>query len=766
MKIPSAAINNPQFTFILILLLALVGIASFFTMPRSEDPQFDMPLTLIEVVYPGASPLDVENLVVDPLEEAINELENIKRIESQVKNGGVRLEVEFIYGSEPDDAYDRVKQAVSGVESSLPAGIQEISVIKATPRSVAILQLALSSDNADYKRMEFFAKQLEKRLEAFPNVQKADLWGYPQQIVSIDVDNRLLKHYGISVNQVTDVLQGRSLNITPGFVDAGERRFNIKASGNFTNLEQLNDTIVHSSDNFALKLSDVAMVSFANLQPSYLAYYHNKPVIFITIEQRKDSNIFALGEQLNTEIDAFSNRLPKDLKLETVFTQLDSVEKRVDGFFENLVQGLIIVGIMSLLFLGVKESLIVMLAIPLSFMIALGWLDMAGFGLQQMSIVGLIIALGLLVDNAIVVTENINRSASKDLTAKQAALKGVAEVGWPITSGTATTLLAFLPLLMLNSDTGDFMRSLPVTVIFVLLASLIIALTLTPMLASQLFKPSDKKSKNLQYYSNKFADNIYVPIISRLLRFKTVVLLLGLLTLGGLGFLFTQVGVSFFPKAEKPMLLIDIETQPNSSLFYTRSVMEEIANTIQTKPTVKTIALNVGNANPRLYYNEVPKRGVSNFGQMLVVLDDYQAEKVNQLVTQLRASYSDYAKAKVSIREFTQGPVTDQPISFRILGDSINDIRRVAMDLERKMVSTNGIVNINNPIGQPNIELALDINYDKAALAKVSINSLDSTVKTLLSGTVVGQFNDENGEDYPIVIRRNSTELELSLIHI
>ena len=759
MQLPRIAIKNAQFTFTIVVLLVLVGIVSYFQMPRSEDPQFDIPITLLEIIYPGASPTDIETLVVDPLEEEFAEIEGIKKVESQIKNGGARIEVTFLYGSDPNEAYNEVKQAVSIVKPTLPEGVQDVLVLKATPTSVAIIQLALWSDTTDYKSMEFHAKQLEKRLEAIEAVKKADIWGYPTQVVAVDLNLAMLKHYGISIATINSVLQKRAVNITPGFVDANTRRFNVKTSGNFQQIEELNNTVVFSNNSAIIRLKDVAHVEFSNREANYLAYYDGKPVIFLTAEQRKNTNIFALTQAIDNEILAFKQTLPDSIKIDTLFKQSDGVENRVNGFFDNLWQGLVLVGIMSLIFLGIREAIVVIVAIPLSFLVAIGWLDFAGFGLQQMSIVGLIIALGLLVDNAIVVTESIHREKKNSASLADAAASGTSKVGWAITSGTVTTMLAFLPMLMLASDTGDFVRSMPVTVVLVLLASLLIALTLTPLLASKFFSHKPSKFKTLQHYANGFAEQYYVRGLSRLMNVKLIMLIIAFIALFAMASLFGQVGVSLFPKAEKSMLLIDVETPANSSLDYTNDVMHSMTDFIETQPYVEKIALNVGNSNPRIYYNEIPKRGVSSYGQVLLVLKAYEEAEVNALVASLRKEFSTWKQAKVTVKEFTQGPVTDQPITVRLISESLADLEKVAGDLQSKMASISGAINLDNPMGIANTELAIAIDYDKAALSGIDINQLDNAVQTALSGTFIGQFNDINGENYPILVRRPKSDL-------
>lgn len=763
MKLPSLAIKNAQFTITIITLLVLVGIVSYLNMPRSEDPQFALPITVVEVVYPGASPSDIETLVVDLLEAEITDIENIKKIESEVRNGAARITVTFIYGTDAEASFNKVKQAIATVKSELPLGIQQLLVLKATPSSVAIMQLALWSDPVDYKIMEFYAKQLEKRLETIAGLRKADVWGYPQQIVAVDLKLDLLKHYGISVIDINQALQGRAANIVPGFVDANTRRFNVKASGNFQDIDVLINTVISSDKNAVLRLGDIATVKFANREPSYLAYYDNRPVIFITAEQRVGTNIFSLTQQINKEIDKFKQGLPQKVKLSVIFQQADSVEVRVDGFFENLGQGLILVGLLALLFLGFREAIVVIVAIPLSFLIAIGWLDFTGFGLQQMSIVGLIIALGLLVDNAIVVTESIHREKRFCANLDEAAKVGTSRVGWAITSGTVTTMLAFLPMLMLDSSTGDFVRSMPVTVVLVLLASLLIALTLTPLIASRFFTLKPSKFKTLQHYLNIFAEEVYQGFLKKIMRFRLIVISIALLCIFGMLSLFSEVGVSLFPRAEKPMIMVDVETPVNSSLAHTDDVMQQVASRIALYPLVAEVAVNVGNSNPRIYYNEIPKRGRVTFGQILVVLEEYDAANVAELVKTMRAEFSLWPQATINIKEFTQGPVTDQPISIRLMSESLDDLEVVSNALAAEMSSTKGVINIDNPIGMANTELALKIDYEQLGLSNVDINVLDSTLKTVLSGTNIGVFNDINGEDYPIVIggkKNNINDLE------
>ena len=376
-----------------------------------------------------------------------------------------------------------------------------------------------------------------------------------------------------------------------------------------------------------------------------------------------------------------------------------------------------------------------------------------------MSIVGFIIALGLLVDDAIVVTESIHREKAKAKNMVEAAINGTKKVAWASVSGTVTTMLAFLPMLMIASDTGDFIRSMPVTVVLVLLASLLLSLTALPLLASKSFSLKPTKFKTLQHYINYFAETIYSLWLLKLFKFRWLVIVVAVASLLAMLSLFNQVGLSLFPKAEKSMLLINVETPPNSSLSFTNSVMQKMTLFIEKQPLVEKVALNVGNSNPRIYYNEIPKRGVEKYGQVLVVLKKYDPEKVTLLVNVLRDEFSQWPQANITVKEFTQGPVTDQPIAIRLISESLGDLERVANDLTNKMANTEGAINIDNPIGVANTELNLQIDYDKAGLSNIDINLLDKTLQSILSGIYIGRFNDINGENYPILVRNKNPDL-------
>ncbi len=752
MQLPALAIRNHQFTTVLFLLLVMLGIVSFFTMPRSEDPQFDFSAAVIKVVSPGTIPMDMEKLIVDPIEEALNELEDIKNIKTNVEDGLTVIRIEFLYGTDPDDKYDEVVSSIARIRSDLPTSIVALKIDKISPADVSILQLALVSERASYAELKRHAEALEQRLERASGIKRVDVEALPQLEVQIKVDQRQVNALGISLDEVFIAVQNAAQNLPGGHANGGDRRFTVRTSGDYQSLQQIEDTVIRGSHGKFIYLRDIADISLGEALPTYRAKLNGEKAVFVSIVQRKGSQIFNVMEGLQAQIDQYRERIPSEIRLLTVMDQSLSVERQISGFFESLNMGLILVAILTIIVLGFKPSLVVVSAVPLSIFIAIGWVDLSGFGLQQMSIVGLVIALGLLVDNAIVVVENVSRHLRAGETPTDAAVKGSSQVAWAVASGTLTTVLSFLPMLIMQNGSGTFMRAMPVTVVVTLFASLLIALTLTPLLASRLGN-SAKKTTRAQKKLEAIAESDYSKVLIWALNRPSKVITISVFMLVGSFALFPFIGVSLFPKAEKPMILVNIDMPEGSTFARTQYIADEVSKRVRQHDLVTDVAQNVGRGNPRIYYNIMPTRQTVNFAQLFVTLDDFQLSSVEPLVETIRHQVSDIPGAKITVKEFMQGPPLVAPISIRIVGEELAAIQRVAIDIENLMAITPGTVGIDNPVGNFKVDLKVDINRDKAAMLGVPLQQIDRSIRTALVGTDMGSFRNDEGEEFPLVLR-------------
>ncbi|HED11181.1 MAG TPA: efflux RND transporter permease subunit [Caldithrix abyssi] len=754
MKLPRLAIDNHQFTLVMVVLLTLAGLASFITMPRSEDPQVAPPATSIIVIYPGASPADIEQLIVDPIEEAINELDDIKKFHSESNDGMALITVEFTGDSDAGEKYNDVVQKVGQVRNTLPGDVMSIELIKWAISNTNILQVALSSDSTSYARLKKNAERLKKKLEQIPGVRRAKIWAVPDQQVRISLDIPKMAALKIPLKLVTGALQSANVNIPAGSMDIGDRKFNIRTSGRFTSLEEIRNTIIHARAGRPLRLSDIAHVEFIDEDQTYKARFNGRRSIFLTMNQKEGTNIFNVIDAARAEIESFKAELGTDSDLFYVFDQSKSVAKRLNVFFSNLAQGMLLVGFIIFLAFGFNLSLLITLVIPLSIVIAIAFVDLSGYGLQQMSIVAMVIALGLLVDNAIVVTENIIRFQKMGYARVEAAIKGVGQVGWAVVSSTVTTVLAFVPIIMMQDMTGKFIRSMPVTVVYILLASLLLALTLTPYLASRFLKEKpETKPRWLLRLFNGFITKTYRQRLRYVLANPKKILALTIAVFIFSLALFPLVGVSFFPKAEKNQFIININTPMGSTLDYTDGIARRVEDMLDRAPQIAGYASNIGRGNPQIYYNVQPKNESSNHAQLFVQLSTEDKGIIAAYLDSLRRETARIPGARIDVKEFQQGPPVEAPIAIKILGDDLDELTRIARHVEKMMRETTGMINIENPLATSATDLYVSINREKAALSGIPLHEIDQTIRAALTGQEIGSYRDNQGEDYPLTLR-------------
>ncbi|MBT31962.1 MAG: hypothetical protein CMO01_20070, partial [Thalassobius sp.] len=373
---------------------------------------------------------------------------------------------------------------------------------------------------------------------------------------------------------------------------------------------------------------------------------------------------------------------------------------------------------------------------------------------QQISIAGLVIALGLLVDNGIVVVENIMRYLKEGASLKDAAIKGTAEVGWAIISSTVTTVLSFFPITQIENATGEFLQTLPLIVVFSLTASLVLALTFTPLVAGKFLKAGSKmQMKWVDTLLDKLVEKVYGKLLIFSLKRPWLIVAVAVLTFLGSFALFPLVGVSLFPTADKPLILVDINTPNGTNLDRTDEAAMYVESLIDSMDYVVSYAANVGSGNPRVYYNRVPIQFKKSHAQLLINLKEWENDKFYELISYLREKAETYSGAKVTISELKNGPDYEAPITIKILGDEMDTLKRIAADVEKLIEETPGTINIDNPLSISKTDIKVNINKDKAGISGVSLADIDMAIRAGLTGVTVSEVSFDNGDKYNLVVR-------------
>ena len=754
-NLPKFSISNYQFVLIIFAVSLIWGLNSFLTMPRTEDPPAAQPGAVITVLYPGASPSDMEELITNPIEEKVNGLELISEIKSTAGNGFAFVNVSFDYGNYNfDDKYDDVVQQVNEIKTELPTGISDIKFRKKTTTDTKILQLALSSETVEFSDMRIWAESLERKLEKVTGIKTVDLLALPEQQVKILMQPDKMVNMGIGVSDIENAIKANNQNIPGGEVVMGENSFNIKTSGSYESLDEIRNTVVGAVEDQLVYLKDIAHVELDYEENKYLAGFNGTRSVFLTAEQKSGTNVLDIVDDAKVIIKDFKESMPKNIQLHYVHNQAKNVEKSVNGFISNLLQGIFLVGFVIMLAIGFKSSLIIIVAIPSSILIGLGFIDMAGFGLQSVSIAALVIALGLLVDNSIVVVENTERYLKQGLNSKEAAIKGTTQVAYPIISSTLTTLAAFIPIAMLPDAAGDFFKSMPITVIATLTVSVVIALTVSPLLMSILLKRK-KETKHSENVLQKTLSRLISGPYHKVLHFslthtKTVLVASFALFLSAVLVFNFFVGSSFFPKAEKPLFMVQAELPQAKTIKETEKVSKYIESVLDTIPEIKQYASNVGNGNPKIHFNLFPKDNAKNYTEFFVELKEYEHKDFEKFVARLRNTFSNYTKAEIVIKEFQSGQVNQYPVEIILNGNNIEDLMKVANDVEAMMKKHPGIINVENELDRMRTDLHVKINKDKASMLGVPVSAIDKTIRTAMNGTIVSKFNAPDGKEYDI----------------
>ncbi len=759
MKISEFAVKNYQFTLVIFLMTVAVGLTTFFSMPRSEDPVIEAPQFPVIVIYPGVSPEDMEELVVDPLEEVIYGLEDIKRIKTEIKDGVAVLFVEYNYNEDVNEKYQELVREVNTLRPDLPEDIFSIKINKVRPSDVNILQIALISENASRDNLKKYGERLQDELEKITELKKVSLFGLPDQIVRVDLKLDKIAEMNIPLNAIIGSIQSELSNISGGQVEVGSKNFNVKTSGNYVSAEEIGETIVYSFQGKTIQLKDVAEVKYDFEETQHITRLNGYRSIFVTAALKEGNNISAVQEKYLQAIEKVKSELPENIDLITAFDQANYVNQRLSGLGTDFLIAIALVFI-TLLPLGNRASIIVMISIPLSLAIGLVLLNALGFGLNQLSIVGLVVALGLLVDDSIVVVENIERWIREGFTKKEAALKATQQISLSVVGCTVTLIIAFLPLVFLPEGSGDFVRSLPMAVIMSVLASMLVSLTIIPFLSTWMLK--DKGADHSNKIFDLFQKGIhlsYAPMLEKALQKPVQTLLIaGVIFLASLG-LFPVIGFSLFPPSEKPQFLVNITTPLQSSLNTTNEVTKKVESELSQIPELMNFATNVGKGNPRIYYNEIPENERTDYAQIFVQLDPETAPpRKMEIIESLKQKFSGFAGAKVEVKNFEQGPPVTAPVEVRLSGENLDTLRSLASKVEQLIQETPGTIYINNPVSNLKTDIRVAIQKEKARQLGVNIAEVDRTVRLALAGLNLGSFTDPQGTERDILLTSPRSE--------
>lgn len=753
MNLAAFTIARWQLSLVAFLLLAALGLTSLLTIPRSVDPHFPIPVVTVIIALPGADAADIEQTIAKPVEEVLRGIDDIDEIRAGITDGFVTVTAEFDWDGDPDQYFNDVVREVSAIRSQLPEGITELRYRKARTTEAAVLQLAMVSKTASWRRMQKYSEDIRDTFVRYPGVRNTVIDGLPQPEVQVAIDSRRLAELGLAPSAIADALRRGGAELPPGAVDSAGRRFNVEAGGAYRDLDTIANLPIRAGNGTLMRVKDVANVRWGNAEQLYITRFNGERAIFLSILQKDGFDVIRLKASLEEELKRQQANFPPDIRLEQIFDQSRDIEHRLSELTRDfsIALGLVII---TLLPLGWRASVIVMISIPLSLASGLLAISVMGFNLSQLAVAGFIVALGLLVDDSIVVTENIARHLRMGKRRSIAAIDATREITPAVLGSTGVLIFAFTPLLFLPEGAGKFTQSFIYTIIFTVFASLVISLTIIPFLASRILSRDEDPEGNaiLKWLTHQI-ERLYRPILhSALDKPKQTFWASMALTLSAFA-LIPVLGFSLFPYADTSYFRVTIDAEQGSSVATTDALVRKVEAVLAKEPDIKVRAANTGSSNPQVFYNVFALDQRPNFGEVFAVMDAWHPDRSPQMIARIRDRLEQIPGARFNVELFQNGAPIASPVALRITGENLDTLRDIAAKVEKILRSTPGARDVINPVATDGIDLDIGIDDAKAALLNIAPGEPRRAIRLALSGENAGTFRDPEGDSYRVTVR-------------
>lgn len=760
-----------RYLVLLIGLLSIVGFMAIKSAGRQEDPTITNLFATIITPYPGATSSKVEVLVTERIERKLREIEEITEIHSTSKQSLSIIQIElssFVPKSDLDNAWSKIRDALTQVRPTLPQdSLPAVFDDKRAGAYTSILAL-VPKDPSDIAMAQRYAYELQDRLRLLPNTQLVNVFGENQEVVDVRVDLDKLYELNIGFDQLARLVRSHDVKQSAGKLDGIGTNVLMSVANQFHQLTDVMKAPVAVSENgHVVYLSDIATIEKSLLDPlEQIAYHNNKRAIFIGSRMLADKQVHTWSARLEQELDLFRSELPAELSLETVFHQNDYTSERINQLLINLGVGVLLVIAIVYLTMGARAAFVVATVIPLATLLSMIVFRFWGMTIHQMSVTGLIVSLGLLVDSAIVMTDEIQKRLG-NMSKEDAISNAVKRLAIPLSSSTLTTILAFMPMALLPGPSGDFVGSIAYSVIIMLTASLILSLTVTPAIAGHVLSLERKKpllSKHFNYIAQRFERSLNWSFkhIRLTIPFSLVVPIAGFL-------LFPTLNAQFFPGVDRNQFHVQVQYHDTSSINRTNEMAENIVEFIRNHPGVLATDHIVGRSFPAFYYNmRSEKDNTPSFAEIAVRTES--ADKTEEVIRILQQTLpSAFPNADILVKKLNQGPPVNAPVELRIYGYDTEVLREIGDRLRLRLAGIEAVTNTRASLTSGTPTLAWEV--DDLAAYHLGIKPTDVALQlSAASLGVEAGFLLEDTVEVPVLIRaavfENATASDVSSLPI
>jgi multidrug efflux pump subunit AcrB len=765
MRFTSLAINNNRVTFSLIFVVLFMGMLIFTQMPRDDMPPFLIRFATVVSVFPGASPERVEMLVTDKIEKVIQEIPEVDYIESESRTG-ISIVVIAIKESETElrPIFDNIRRKVEGIRDQMPAGVSP--VVNDELGDVFGIIVGLTGEGFSYAELREVADDIRDGLIKIPDAAKVEIAGAQEERIFIEYDNATIANLGLTQQMLMNILSGTNIIFPGGDIKVGNERIILEPTGSFENIDDLKNVIISDAGGQMVYLGDITSIRRGYVEPQKaIVRINGQPGMALAISVKQGGNIVKLGEEVNKAIEEYQAIYPIGIELQRIASQDEVVQESVMDFIGNLLQTVTVVLVVMLLFLGVRTGMVVASLIPTVIIMTIFIISNLNIGLNQVSLVSLIIALGMLVDNAIVMSESIMVKMGKGEKPLDAALSSTRELSLPLLSASLTTSAAFLAFFLAESVMGEIMGQLFVVVTVALLSSWLLAMTMIPMLCIYFIKIKKKRESEtgraglFDRFNVQYSKLLYASLRRPYILVTSIVILFFLAMFG-----FGKLPFIFFPDSERAIVSANIELPLGTDIKRTEQVIAEIEDFIRDSLLVNDRRTEgimnwssyIGEGAPKYDLGYMPPEASPNAAHILM---NTSSGEINQYIIDNVYSFcfENYPEMLATVGRLGQGGAASVPIAIRISGKDPEILYQLSSEVKECLNGIPGTKNVDDNWGMRNKKLIINIDQTRAKLAGVSSHDIAISLQTVLAGSYIGQFR-EGDKVIPIIMRNQQTE--------
>lgn len=746
MKLVNTSVKRPVGVIMIVLAVIALGVVSMKNLVIDLMPKIDLPVAVVATTYEDAAPQEVENLISEPIESSVSSVEGIETVQTQSESGSSLVLMTFKNGVDLDQSLLDVREKVDQVKGSLPDRSGDPNVLRFSPDQLPVVWISVSgedaaelTDLADDQIVPFFEKQ--------SGVASVTVEGEKEREIQLELDQAHMEQYGVTADTVIQALNGTNESASVGKVEKGNKDLQLRITGEFDSIDDIEQTLVQTESGATIHVEDVATVNDTYEDPSSETLVNGEPSVVLSIMKKTDSNTVEVANNVTDALDDIRADLPKDVHLKTVIDTSEFIQMSIDSVVQNiLIGGAISIFVLLLFLKSVRATIVIGVSIPIAIISTFALLYFTGETLNILTLGGLALGLGMMVDSSIVILENIYSYRQRGHSLFESATKGASELAPAVIASTTTTLVVFIPIVFVEGIASDMFTPLALAVSFSLIASLVVAVTLVPMLSSKILRQAmEDDEKGRRYWFNRFLERVkngYQHVLDWVLTFRKTTILATILAIGGSLALVPFIGTEFIPESDQGQISIDVETDPGSSLAHTSDVAGEINDRLDAYDEfIETNYVNIGG-------DDMMGGGSADSASYTIQLTPStdRDKSTEEIVREMDDDLQEIPGADIQVNAMDTGMNMGDPIEIKLSGPEHEVLDELADQVVTEIESVDGIFNPESAQEAGRPQMIIQVDKEKAAQYGLTEEQIKGQIELKFTGQVASVYREKGHE--------------------